>query len=436
MMKTDPINGRKAVLVDGCRIPFLRSGTGYQDLTSYDLGRLALKALQEQAQIPADKIDQIIMGTVISNMSTSNVARESALGAGIPPTVPASTVTLACISANLAMTNAVNLIRTRQADVIVAGGTESLSDVPIQYRKQFRKKLMEAQKYKTFLDYRKFLKGLSLADFLPEIPSVSEFSTGRTMGQDCDRLVARLGISRQEQDAFAVRSHLLAGRAARDGLFKAEVVPVRVPPDFSPIDRDNGIREDTSLEKLQSLAPAFVKPFGAVTAGNASFLSDGAAAVLIMEENIAVAMGFKPKAVIHSFAYTAQDPAEELLLGPAYAVPRVLDLAGLTLDAIDVFEFHEAFAGQVLANLQCLDSDQFARQRLGKGKKIGEVPMDKLNTLGGSLSLGHPFGATGARLATTAANRLNREDGQFALIASCAAGAHGNAIILERYENT
>ncbi|MFC1816382.1 acetyl-CoA C-acyltransferase [Thermodesulfobacteriota bacterium] len=435
-MKTDSSNGRKAVLVDGCRIPFLRSGTGYQDLSSYDLGRLALKALLERTQIPADKIDQIIMGTVISNMATSNVARESALGAGIPPGVPASTVTLACISANLAITNGVNLIRTLQADIIVAGGTESLSDVPIRYRKQFRKKLMETQKYKHFLDYRKFFKGLSLSDFLPEIPAVAEFATGRTMGQDCDRLAARLGVTRQEQDAFAIRSHQQAGKASREGLFDQEIEPVRVPPDFNPIDRDNGIRADTSLEKMQSLAPAFVKPFGTVTAGNSSFLSDGAAAVLIMAENVAVAMNFKPKAVIHSFAYTAQDPLEELLLGPAYAVPRVLDLAGLTLSDIDVFEFHEAFAGQVLANLKCLDSDQFARQQLGKDKKIGEISMDKLNILGGSLSLGHPFGATGARLVTTAANRLNREDGQFALIASCAGGAHGNAIILERYRNT
>ncbi|MDF1593342.1 MAG: acetyl-CoA C-acyltransferase [Desulfobacterales bacterium] len=431
-MKTDSNNGRRIVLIDGCRIPFLRSGTGYHDLTSYDLGRLALKALLDRTQLPAGKIDQVIMGTVISNMATSNVARESALGAGIPHAVPASTVTLACISANLAVTTGVNLIRTGQADIIVAGGTESCSDIPIRYRKRFRNKLVESRKYRHFYDYWKLFKGLRFSDVLPEIPSVTEFSTGRTMGLDCDRLAARLGVTRKEQDAFAVRSHLAAARATREGLLAEEIEPVRVPPHFSPIDQDNGIRGDTSLDKMQTLSPAFVKPFGTVTAGNASFLSDGAAAVLIMAEDAAVAMGFKPKAFIHAFAYSAQDPGEELLLGPAYAIPKVLDRAGMKLTDMDVFEFHEAFAGQVLANLKCLDSKQFAREKLGKESKIGEVPMEKFNTLGGSLSLGHPFGATGARLITTAANRLLREDGQFALIASCAAGAHGNAMILER----
>lgn len=434
-MQTGLKNGRRAVLIDGCRTPFLRSGTGYHDLTSYDLGRLALKALIERTQVPIHKINQVIMGTVISNMATSNVAREAALAAGIPATVPASTVSIACVSANLAVTTGVNLIRTGQADVVVAGGTESCTDVPIRYRKRLRDKLAESRKYRHFYDYWKFFKGLRLTDVLPEIPSITEFSTGRTMGQDCDRLAARMGVTRQEQDAFAVRSHLEAARATREGLLVQEIEPVRVPPDFTPINRDNGIRADTSLEKMQALAPAFVKPFGTVTAGNASFLSDGAAAVLIMAADSAAAMGFSPRVFIHSFAYSAQDPGEELLLGPAYAIPKVLDGAGLKLRDMDVFEFHEAFAGQVLSNLKCLDSKQFAREKLGRGEKIGEVPLEKLNTLGGSLSLGHPFGATGARLITTAANRLLREDGRFALIASCAAGAHGNAIILERYES-
>jgi acetyl-CoA acyltransferase len=433
MMKADSSHGRRAVLIDGRRTPFLRASTGYKELTSYDLGRLALKALLESTQIPAKTIDHVIMGTVISNMATSNVARESALGAGIPHTVPAATVTLACISANLAVSTGVNLIRTHQADIVVAGGTESLSDVPIRYRKRVRKKLIEAQKYKRFYDYWKFFKGLNLSDFLPERPSVSEFSTGRTMGQDCDRLAARFGVSRQEQDSYAVRSHQLAATATREGLLAEEIETVRAPPNFAPIERDNGIREDTSMEKMRALPPAFVKPFGTVTAGNASFLSDGAAAVLIMAEKTAIELGYIPKAVINSSAYSAQDPCEALLLGPAYAVPKVLDLAGLTLKDMDVFEFHEAFAGQVLANLKCLDSDLFARKQLAKDRKVGEVPIEKLNTLGGSLSLGHPFGATGARLLTTAANRLVREDGQFALIASCAAGAHGNAMILERW---
>jgi acetyl-CoA acetyltransferase family protein len=183
---------------------------------------------------------------------------------------------------------------------------------------------------------------------------------------------------------------------------------------------------------MSSLKPAFVKKYGTVTPGNSSFLTDGAAAVLLMAEDVALSLGYTPKATIRAYAYTAQDPYEELLLGPAYSTPKVLEMAGLKLSDMDVFEFHEAFAGQILANLKCLASDQFAREKLGRSEKVGEVPLEKFNTLGGSLSLGHPFGATGARLFTTAANRLIREDGTFALIASCAAGATGNAIILER----
>ncbi len=433
-MRQEISQGRKAVLVDGCRIPFLRSGTAYRDLTPYDLGRLALKALLTRTMIEPAKVGQVIMGTVISRLATSNVARESALGAGFPIQIPAFTVTMACISANVAITTGVDLIRTGQADVVVAGGTESMSDIPISYRKPMRQKFMEAQRYKGPLDYLQFLKGMNLKDLLPEIPSIAEFSTGRIMGEDCDRLAARLGVSREEQDEYAVRSHLAAAAATKEGLLAGEIDPVMVPPDFRPIREDNGFRADTTPEKMASLRPAFVKKYGTVTAGNSSFLTDGAAAVLLMAEDTANALGYTPKASIRAYAYSAQDPQEELLLGPAYATPKALDLAGLELSNMDVFEFHEAFAGQILANLKCLASDRFAGEKLGRSRKVGDVPMEKFNTLGGSLSLGHPFGATGARLVTTAVNRLIREDGTFALVAACAAGAMGSAIILERWK--
>jgi acetyl-CoA acyltransferase len=281
-------------------------------------------------------------------------------------------------------------------------------------------------------DYLKFPQGLGLRDFLPEIPDIAEFSTGRSMGEDCDRLAARMQISREEQDRYAVRSHLAAARATAEGILSGEIETIRVPPDFQPIDKDNGFRGDTSFEKMNSLNPAFVKKYGTVTPGNSSFLTDGASVVLLMAEDVAVSLGYTAKVAIRASVYTAQDPYEELLLGPAYATPKVLDISGLALPDIDVFDFHEAFAGQILANLKCLASDDFARDKLGRSQKVGEIPLDKFNTLGGSLSLGHPFGATGARLVTTAANRLIREDGTFALIASCAAGASGNPIILER----
>ena len=421
------------VFIDGIRIPFQRSNTGYRNFTAYDLARLAIKALLEKTGISPEAVDWVLLGSVIQNVNTPNVARDAALAAGIPRHVPAVTVTQACISANKAITTGMDLIRTGQARVVIAGGTESLTDVPIRFRRRFRQKLVEAQKYRRPGDYLKFLKGLRLSDLLPEIPAVAEFTTGRTMGEDCDMLAARIGVSRREQDEYALRSHLNAANAIENGLLADEIAPVHVPPDFTRVDRDNGPRADTTLEKLAKLRPAFIKPHGSLTAGNSSFLTDGAAVTLIMAEDRARELGLQPRAYLRDYVYTAQDPYEELLLGPAYATPKLLDKAGLSLKNIDVFEFHEAFAAQILANLKLLASDTFAREKLGRERAVGEIPMEKFNTLGGSLSLGHPFGATGARLVTTAVNRLLREDGQFALVAACAAGAMGNAILLERY---
>lgn len=421
------------MIVDGCRIPFLRSGTGYRALSSYDLGRLAIKAVLRKTEIEPRKIDSVIMGTVAAKLETSNVARESALAAGVPSAATAFTVSVACISANRAITCGAEAIAAGQADFILAGGTESLTDIPIQYKKSLRMRLMQMNRARGILDYLKLLRGLRPSDLLPEIPVIAEFSTGRSMGQDCDRLAARIGVSRREQDFFAMRSHQLAARAAAEGLLAQEIEPVRVPPDFTPIVQDNGFRADTSLEQLAELKPAFQRPYGTVTAGNSSFLTDGAAVVLIASEEAALAEGYRPKAIIREYAYSGQDPQEELLLGPAYAVSMLLEKSGLALGDIDVIESHEAFAGQVLANVKCLASDQFAREKLGRSEKVGEVPLEKLNTTGGSLSLGHPFGATGARLVTTATNRLIRENGRYAIVTGCAAGGLGNAILLERY---
>jgi len=425
---------RKAVYVDGCRIPFLRAGTDYKRLTSYDLGRMAIKALLDRSQVDPEKIDWVLMGSVISNMSTSNVAREAALAAGVPNHVPAATITQACISSNKAVTDAVDLIKTGQADIVIAGGTELMSDVPIKFRRRFRQKLIESQRYRKPTDWLKFFRGLKFSDVLPEIPSISEYSTGRTMGQDCDRMAARLGVTREEQDEFALRSHHLAAKATEAGLLGKEIASVPLPPKFNVLSADNGIRGDSKMEKLKSLKPAFIIPYGTLTAANSSFLTDGASAVLIMAEDVARSLGYTPKATFNSYAYSAQNPEDELLLGPAYSTPKVLDKTGLSLQDIGVFEFHEAFAAQVVANLKCLNSDSFAKEKLGRSSRVGEVPMDKLNTWGGSLSIGHPFGATGGRLVTTAVNRLHHEDARFALIASCAAGAIGNAMILERYD--
>lgn len=427
-----PTSGRRTVLIDGCRTPFLRSGTAFADLMAYDLGRMALKNLLIRTDLDPGRVDRVILGTVVQNVQTTNVAREAALGAGVPPGVPAYTVTMACISSNQAITSGAELLEGGQADVVVAGGAEVLSDVPIQFNRKMRRKLFDARKYKSPADYLKLLKDFKPSDLVPEAPAIAEYSTGKSMGESAEELAALFGISRTAQDAYALRSHERAAAAWEAGHLAEEVVPAVVPPGFEPIERDNGVRPDTSMEKLRTLKPAFVKPFGNITAGNASFLTDGASAILLMHEEAADRLGYAPRAYLGPYVYVAQEPAAELLLGPAYAIPQVLEAAGLSLDDIDVFEMHEAFAGQVLAVLEALRSPEFARDRLGRGEPVGEIPMERLNTWGGSLSLGHPFGATGARLVNTAAHRLHAEGGRYALVAACAAGGLGHAMIVER----
>jgi len=423
---------RTAVLVDGCRIPFQRSGTAYADLMAYDMGRMVLRGLLQRTGVSPERIDRVTMGSVVQDVETSNVAREAALAAGIPNSVPAFTVTMACISSNQALTSGVDLLRTGLADVVVAGGTETLSDPPVRLRRPLRQRLFQAQKAKDPTDYLELLKGLSPSDLIPETPAIAEFSTGEVMGESADRLAAMFGVSREEQDEYALRSHRRAAQARDAGHLEPELHPVAPPPDFDPITADNVIRDDTSMEKLRGLPPAFVEPFGTVTAGSSSALTDGASATLLMAEEVARGDGFTPQAALHNYTYVAQDPETELLLGPAYAIPQVLDEAGLTLDDVDVIELHEAFAGQVLAVLNALDSDAFAEEKLNRSSAIGPVDRDRLNAWGGSISLGHPFGATGTRLVTTAAHRLHVEDGRWALVAACAAGGQGHAMLLER----
>ncbi len=420
------------VVVDGTRTPFLKSGTGYQDLMAYQLGAMAISGLLTKAALDARVVDRVIIGTVVHNIVTSNVARECALTGGIPFTTPAHTVSQACISANQAIAQGADLIRLGHADVVIAGGTDCVSDIPIGFPKKMRKKLFASQKIKSAFDSLKFVASLRPSDFKPEVPKIAEYSTGRTMGQDCELMGARFGVTRQEQDEFAARSHQLAAKAAADGILAAEITPASFAPSFKAIIKDSTYRGDTTAEKLSKLKPAFDRKNGTITAGNASFLTDGAAVVLLMSEEKAEAMGYDTSIQIRDYVFTGQDPNEELLLGPAYATYKLLQRQGLSLKDLDVIEFHEAFASQIVTNLKALNSDTFAKEKMGLHAKAGEISMDKFNIHGGSLSLGHPFGATGARLVTTAMNRLKRENGRLALLAACAAGAHGHGMILER----
>lgn len=423
---------QKVVIIDGCRTPFLRSGTDYMDLMSYQLGAYAIKGLLVKTGLDPAMVDKVVMGNVISNIQTPNVAREAAITAGIPAATPCHTVSQACISANRAIADGCLEIMAGQADIIIAGGVDHTSDTPIQFPRKMRKKLFNAQRLKTLADSLKFAASLRLSDFVPERPQVAEYTTGRVMGEDCDIMAARFQLSREEQDEYAVRSHRLAAKAHEEGRLPAEIAEVSLPPKFKPIRKDNGIRGDSTVESAGKLRPAFDKKFGTLTAANSSFLTDGAAVVLIMSEEKASELGLRPKAEIVDFVFTGQSLEEELLLGPAYAVSKLLQRQNMGLEHISVIEFHEAFAGQVLSNLKALASDEFARRKLGRDKAVGEINMDRFNLWGGSLSIGHPFGATGARIAATTANRLQEEGGSYGLLAACAAGAHGHAMLLKR----
>lgn len=423
---------RNIVLIDGVRTPFLQSMTGYNDLRAYELQRLALLALAKRTGIDKELVEYIVCGTVIQEDKTSNIAREALLSAGFPIKVPAHTVTQACISSNQAITSAIGYINSGLYDVVMCGGVETMSDVPIKISKVNRKLLLKLNKAKTLGQRLGILRSFgmkNLSNFL-ELPAVAEFSSNETMGHSGDRLAASFKVSRREQDEYALRSHQLADQATKNGSL-IDIEPVNVPKK-GVFERDNGIRP-TSVDKMSILKPAFVKPHGTVTAANSSFLTDGASACLIMTEEKAKQLGFKPKAYLRQFVYTSADPKDECLLGPAYATPRLLNRTGLTLKDIDVFEFHEAFAGQILSNLKAMDCDHFMKNYVGVKQKYGTPDLSKFNLWGGSLSIGHPFGATGIRLVTTAANRLMKEGGQYAIVAACAAGAHGHAMLIERY---
>ncbi|KAK4017969.1 hypothetical protein OUZ56_000042 [Daphnia magna] len=424
-------NQKNIVLVDAVRTPFLLSGTNYAKLMPHDLARNALLGLVQKTGFPKELVEYIAFGTVIQEVKTSNVAREAALGAGFSEKTPAHTVTMACISSNQAMSTCIGYMQSGVYDVCVAGGVEFMSDVPIRHSRKMRSVMLKANKAKTVGQRLSLLSQLDLKALIPELPAVAEFSTGETMGHSADRLAASFNISRKDQDAFALRSHQFAHDAAEKGLL-SDIIPYQVPGQDKPITCDNGIRV-SAPEQLQKLKPAFIKPHGTVTAANASFLTDGASACLMMTEDKAKQLGLKPKAYLRDFVYVSQDPKDQLLLGPAYATPRVLEKAGLGMNDIDVWEVHEAFAAQILANLSAMDSDWFCKTYMGRSGKVGAPDMSKFNLWGGSLSIGHPFGATGVRLAIHAANRLIHEDGKYACIAACAAGGQGVGMIIERH---
>lgn len=423
----------RVAVVRGLRTPFAKSGTHYAHLSALDLGKLVVAELVQRSGIDPNTIQEVVFGNVIPSVKAPNIAREIILGTGLPRKVPGYTVSKACASSNQAITSAADMIFRGYADIVVAGGSESLSDIPILFSKNFADALVSSSKQKSVGGKLGSFRKIRPKDLAPDAPAIAESTTGLTMGESAEKMAKENGITREAQDKFALQSHHRAAEATANGRFKDEVMTVVVPPGFDNIvETDNLIRGDSTLEAMAKLRPVFDRKFGTITAANASPLTDGAAAVILMSEDKAKALGIKPIGFIKSYAYAATDPFDQLLQGPVFALPVALERAKISLKDIGVIEMHEAFAAQVLSNIQWIGSKRIAQERLGRSEPVGDIDPEKINLTGGSIALGHPFGATGARIVTTVCNELQRTGQQYGLVTVCAAGGIGVAMVLER----
>jgi acetyl-CoA acyltransferase len=423
----------RVAIVRGLRTPFAKAGTTYAKLDALELGKIVVSELLQRSEIDPKEVNEVIYGTVIPSVKAANIAREIVLGAGLPRSIPGFTVSRACASSNTALTSGADMISRGYADTVVIGGAESLSTVPILFSRRFAEVLVAASRQKTMSGKLGMFRKLRPKDLAPDTPALAESVTGLTMGESCELMAKENGITREAQDKLALQSHLRAANAIAQGWFKDEVMTFPIPPDYENVaDSDNLVRADTTFEALSQLKPVFDRKFGTITAGNASGLTDGASAMLLMSEEKAKALGLTPIGYLKSYAYAALDPFDQLLQGPVFAIPLALDRAKLTLADIDVVEMHEAFAAQVLSNIAWLGSKTIAETKLGRSEAVGELDPEAINPTGGSIAIGHPFGATGARIVTSVCNHLQRTGGQYGLISVCAAGGQGSAIVVER----
>ena len=425
--------GRRAAIVAGVRTPFVKAGTDFRDLSAVDLGALVVNELVVRSGIPPKDFDSVVFGQVIPSPTVTLIGREMVLRTQLPRSVQAHTVARACATSIQTTTDAADQIVLGHSDVAVSGGAESISDAPIFASRSLAQALVEVSRAKSLPDRLKILARLRPKDLAPVPPALKEPTTGLTMGESAEIMAQKNGISRQAQDELALQSHLRAAAAWEAGKLDGEVMKVPIPPDYDAVSsRDNIVRRDTTLEALAQLRPVFDKRYGTITAGNASPLTDGAAALVVASEEKVKALGLTPLGYVRAYAYAALDPRDQLLQGPAYAAPVALDRAGLRLADMDLVDMHEAFAAQVLSNLKAFASRTFAQEKLGRSEPLGEIDPAKLNVNGGSIALGHPFAATGARMIVQTLRELGRRKGQFALLTVCAAGALGAALVLER----
>ncbi|MGM0563565.1 MAG: acetyl-CoA C-acyltransferase FadI [Pseudomonadota bacterium] len=421
--------GRIAI-VDGLRTPFARIATHFDDLNAIDLGAMVVSELMARNNLSQDDVDQLVYGMTVMIPEAPFIAREVALACGMDD-LDAYSITRACATSFQTVANGAESILAGNAEIVIAGGTDSTSSARLPMSAKFSKIMRDVSFAKTAKQRIKLLSQLRGKDILPQAPSITEYSVGETMGQSCEKMVKKWGVSREEQDDIAHASHSGAARAWAEGYLDSQVMTAFLPPDATPLKDDNLVRKNSERSGYSKLKPAFDRVTGTVTAGNASPLTDGASAVLLMSEEKAKALGYEPLGYIRSYAFAAKTPKEDLLMGPVLAAPVALERAGLKLSDMSLIDMHEAFAGQVACNIRGLESDEYAKSTLGLKKAVGEVNRDILNVNGGSIAYGHPFGATGTRVISQSIHELKRRGGGIGLTTACAAGGIGAAMVLE-----
>ena len=422
---------RRVAILGGVRIPFCRNNTAYYDVGNLGLSTVVLGGLVEKFQLQDQILGEVVMGAVLKHSSDFNLAREATLSSGLSPHTPGITITRACGTGLDALITVANKIAVGQIEAGIGGGSDTTSDVPIAVSKKLRRRLLDLNRARTLGERIKAaLKSFSFGEFKPEFPGVAEPRTGKSMGESCEDMAKTWGIAREDQDRLAYESHQKAAAAYARGFFSDLVMP------FRGLERDNILRPDTSLEKLATLKPAFDKRSGkgTLTAGNSTNLSDGASAALLASEDWAKANGKEIQAYLADAQVAAIDfvGGEGLLMAPAWAVAQLLKRNNLKLQDFDFYEIHEAFAAQVLCTLKVWESEEFCKTKLGMDGALGAIDRSKLNVVGSSLALGHPFAATGARIVATAAKLLKEKGQGRVLISICTAGGMGVAAIVER----
>jgi acetyl-CoA acyltransferase len=422
------------VVVAGARTPFVRARTVFKKMPASMLGGVALRETVARAAIdPAlipTLIEEVYFGIVSAPAEGTNVSREALFDSGLPSSIPCTTINRYCASSAESVAGIMSKILSGQIQAGIAGGVESISSVRALFSQKATDYFQDLAKAKTVGQRLALLSKFKPALLAPHAPGINEPTTGLSMGQSADLMARVFGVGREEQDRYAVESHHKAAAAWESGFYKTHVAAVATP-DSKVIDRDTDVRGDTSVEKIAGLRPAFYKD-GTITAGNASPLTDGASAVMLMKESRARELGLKPLGRIRGYAAAGVDIKKEpLLIGPVYAIPRALASAGVQWSDIDLLEVHEAFAAQVLSTVRAIESASFAREKLGLSKAIGSVDPSRLNIHGGSIPLGHPFGATGTRMVLQTLHGLRARNKSLGLISICAAGGLGSVMVVE-----